>query len=178
MADLTNAPILTAYATYGSRLSDLAIRDGQLIYVQDKHKIALDFGGKRTFYNQFEELATDGARTSMLAPVAGLFYFVVETAVLWTYRDGWVQITTPPREVVFIGTELPELGAANTLYVDPVRKEISVWDSETSGYTVVANKTEPSVIPTTSSSDNGKFLRVVNGTPAWQEIPRAEEATF
>lgn len=141
MADLTAKPVLSACATVGSRLSDLIIKDGQLIFVRDKHKIALDFGGKRTFYNQIEELATDGARTSMLAPVAGLFYFVIETAVLWTYQNGWVQITTPPREVVFFGTELPELGVNKTLYVDTLRKEISVWNNEMSEYVVVADKT-------------------------------------
>ena len=33
-------------------------------------------------------------------------------------------------------------------------------------------------IPSTSTNDDGKFLRVVNGTPAWEAIPNAEEATF
>lgn len=141
MADLTTKPVLSVCATVGSRLPNLVIKDAQLIFVQDKHKIALDYGGKRTFYNQIEELATDATRTSMLAPVAGLFYFVIETAVLWTYRDGWVQITTPPKEVVFFGTELPELGVAKTLYVDTGKKEISVWDESIGGYVVVADKT-------------------------------------
>ena len=95
MAEETT-PILSAYATYGSRVSDLAIRDGQLIYVQDKRMIALDFGGKRIYYTQIEELTTEQARTSLLAPIAGLFYFVVETGVLWTYRNDWVQITMAP----------------------------------------------------------------------------------
>lgn len=141
MADLTTKPVLSVCATVGSKLPNLVIKDGQLIFVQDKHKIALDFGGKRVFYNQIEELATESARTSILAPVAGLFYFVIETAVLWTYRDKWVQITTPPKEVVFFGTELPELGVTKTLYVDTGRKEISVWDETTAGYVVVADKT-------------------------------------
>ena len=96
MADLTTTPILSVYATVESKLPDLGIKDGQLIFVKDKPKVVLDFGGKRTVYNQIEELATDGARTSLLAPVTGRFYFVLETAVLWTYKDGWVQITTPP----------------------------------------------------------------------------------
>lgn len=142
MADLTTKPVLSVCATVGSKLPNLVIKDGQLIFVQDKHKIALDFGGKRVFYNQIEELATDAIRKSMLAPVAGLFYFVVDTAVLWTYRDEWVQLTTPPKEVVFFGTELPELGVAKTLYVDTGRKEISIWDDEVSGYVVVAEKTK------------------------------------
>lgn len=33
-------------------------------------------------------------------------------------------------------------------------------------------------IPTTTTSDNGKFLRVVSGKPAWVSISYAEEATF
>lgn len=141
MADLTTTPVLSVCATVGSKLSDLTIKDGQLTFVRDKHKIALDFGGKRTFYNQIEELATEQARVSLLAPVTGLFYFVIETAVLWTYQNGWVQITTPPKEIVFFGTELPELGVTKTLYVDTNKKEISVWDDDTNGYIVVADKT-------------------------------------
>lgn len=112
MADVNTTPILSAYATVGSRLSDLRILDGQLIWVQDKRMIALDFGGKRTFYTQIEELATDGARTSMLAPVTGIFYYVVETAVLWTYQDGWVQITTPPNELLVLDASLAQEGKA------------------------------------------------------------------
>lgn len=142
MADLTTKPVLSVCATVGSKLSDLTIKDGQLTFVRDKHRIALDFGGKRTFYNQIEELATEGARTSMLAPVTGLFYFVIETAVLWTYQNGWVQITTPPKDIVFFGTELPELGVTKTLYVDTANKEISVWDETSSSYIVVADKAE------------------------------------
>lgn len=141
MADLTTKPVLSACATVGSKLPDLVIKDGQLIFVQDKHKIALDFGGKRIFYNQIEELATEGARAAMLAPVSGLFYFVIDSAVLWTYRDRWIQLTTPPKEVVFFGTELPEFGVTKTLYVDTSRKEISVWDDSLSAYIVVADKT-------------------------------------
>lgn len=33
-------------------------------------------------------------------------------------------------------------------------------------------------IPAASASDNGKFLRVVNGVAAWTTIPNAEEASF
>lgn len=99
MADLTTKPVLSVCATVGSKLSDLVIKDGQLIFVQDKHKIALDFNGKRTFYNQIEELATEDARTAMLAPIKGAFYFVLDTGILWTYQSDWVQITTPPKDV-------------------------------------------------------------------------------
>lgn len=134
--------ILSVIATHKSKLPDLAIKDGQLIFVQDKHKIAMDMDGKRVFYNEIRELTTEASRSSMLAPVAGVYYFVVETATLWTYRDGgWVRITTPPEEIVCIGVSLPELGNARTLYVDTVSRAISVWDDSTGAYVVVADAT-------------------------------------
>ena len=33
-------------------------------------------------------------------------------------------------------------------------------------------------IPTCSTQDNGKFLRVINGIPTWATVPNAEEASF
>ena len=33
-------------------------------------------------------------------------------------------------------------------------------------------------VPNTTNADNGKFLRVVNGAPAWTTVPSAEEASF
>ena len=37
---------------------------------------------------------------------------------------------------------------------------------------------EISEVPASTSEDNGKFLRVVNGTAVWANVPNAEEATF
>lgn len=99
MADSNTMPILSVLTTVKSKLSDLAIKDGQLIFIRDKQEIALDYDGNRKIYKQIEELATESDRTSILAPVTGRYYFVVETSVLWTYQDGWVQITTPPKDV-------------------------------------------------------------------------------
>lgn len=98
MADLTAAPILSVCKTVGSKVSDVAVKDGQLIFISDKHRIALDFDGKRTFYEQIIELPTEATRTGLLAPVVGSYYFVLDTGVLWTYQDNWVQITTPPKD--------------------------------------------------------------------------------
>lgn len=134
--------IFSAIATVGSKLSDLPIKGGQLIFVRDRRTIALDIGGARTFYNQIQELATEQERKAILAPVSELYYFVVETAVLWTYRDGWVQITTPPGEIICIGTEFPALGSTNRLYVDKAACRIAVWDEDSGAYVVVADRTE------------------------------------
>lgn len=99
MAD-TEKAILSVVETTASRLPDLSIKNGQLIFVKDSQKIALDIDDKRTFYNQTVVLQTETERTSLLAPITGLFYFVIETAILWTYQtEGWIQITTPPASV-------------------------------------------------------------------------------
>ncbi len=146
MADsiLNTSPILSVCATTGERVKELTIKDGQLIFVQDKHRIAFDFNGKRRFYNQIEELGTEYERKSILAPISGMYYFVIETAVLWTYQNGWIQITSKPEEIVFIGTEMPELGQEKTLYVNKTNgnENISVWDKESNDYQVVADKTQ------------------------------------
>ena len=148
MADLNMKTVLSVCATTAKRLPDLEIKNGQLIFVQDKHKIAFDFGGKRKFYNQIEELATEEERVALEEPVVGSYYFVIDKAVFWTYQNKWIQLTTSPREIVFIGTEMPELGSAKTLYVNKSKKEISVWDTEVKQYVVVADTKE-----TVSESD-------------------------
>lgn len=146
MADsiLTTNPILSVCATTGERVKELTIKNGQLIFVQDKHRIALDFNGKRKFYNQIEELSTELERTSLLAPISGMYYFVIETAVLWTYQSGWIQITSKPEEIVFIGTDIPELGNPKIIYAITTEgnENISIWDDSLSSYKVVADKTQ------------------------------------
>lgn len=143
MTDNTPRAILSVCATVKTKLPDLPIKEGNLIFVQDKHKVALDFNGKRVFYNDIEDLQTEGVRQKLLAPIVGRFYFVIDTAVLWNYTEsGWVQVTTPPEEIVFIGTELPELGVVQTLYVNKAEREILVWDAPNNEYLVVADKSE------------------------------------
>lgn len=141
MADTLNS-ILSVISTTASRLPDLAIKDGQLIFVKDRQQVALDIGSKRTFYNQITILQTESERQSMLAPISGLFYFVIENAVLWHYDQNWIQITTPPDDIVFIGTTFPELGSNKSVYINRTQKNISIWDESQNDYVVVADKTE------------------------------------
>lgn len=141
MADTTTKSVLSLVATTSSRIRDLIIKDGQLIFIQDLGRIAFDFKGKRVFYNQIVELNTEGERLSLDSPLSG-YYFVIDSACLWFYQDGWIQITEKPDEVVFIGVELPELGQNNKLYVDTDDREISVWDEDNDKYIIVSNYTE------------------------------------
>ena len=113
MATLDSNAILTVRTTIGSKVANLGISDGQLIFVRDKRQVALDFDGRRTFYNLIEELATDGARLSLLAPVTGAYYFVVETGVLWAYQDDWIRLTTSPEEITEALEEAVQSGEFN-----------------------------------------------------------------
>ncbi len=141
MADTTNTKaIMSLIATTSSKIRDLVIKDGQLIFIQDVGRIAFDFKGKRVFYNQIVELDTEAERLTLDSPLSG-YYFVIDTAVLWFYQDEWIQITEKPEEVIFIGVELPELGQQNKIYVDIDDKEISVWHEDTNQYIVVSNFT-------------------------------------
>lgn len=134
---------LKVIATSSSRIRDLVIKSGQLIFLQDLGRIAFDFNGKRTFYNQIVEVETEAERLALVNPIGG-YYFVIGSACLWFYKDGWTQITERPQEVLFIGVELPELGQEGKLYVNKTdgNESISVWDEDIDNYKVVADKTQ------------------------------------
>lgn len=132
--------ILSLVATSSSRIRELVIKDGQLIFIQDLGRIAFDFKGKRVFYNQIVELETEADRLELESPLDG-YYFVIDSACLWFYKEGWTQITEKPQDIVFIGVELPQLGQQGKIYVDTDDKEISVWDEETDTYITVSNYT-------------------------------------
>ena len=131
---------LKVIATSSSRIRDLVIRDDQLIFIRDLGRIAFDSKGKRVFYNQIVELETEADRLALVNPISG-YYFVIGSACLWFYKDGWTQITQKPDEVVFIGIELPELGQEGKIYIDVDDREISVWNDETDEYIKVSNYT-------------------------------------
>lgn len=140
MVDTTTKSVMSLVATSSSRIRDLVIKDGQLIFIQDLGRIAFDFKGKRVFYNQIVELDREADRMALEQPLDG-YYFVIDSACLWFYKSGWIQITEKPQEIVQIGIELPQLGQQGKLYVDTDDKEISVWDDETDTYITVANYT-------------------------------------
>lgn len=143
MAETTTKSVMSLIATSSARIRDLVIKDGQLIFIQDLGRIAFDFKGKRVFYNQIVELATEVERLTLDSPLSG-YYFVIDTGVLWFYKDEeWIQITEKPEEVVLIGVELPELGQAKEgkLYVNKADREIAVFDSASNNYIVVSDYT-------------------------------------
>ena len=142
MADTTTKSVLKLVATTSSKIRNLVISDGQLIFLQDLGRIALDFKGNRVFYNQIVELETESDRAALVDPLSG-YYFVINPACLWFYKDEWIQITEKPQEIVFVGVELPKLGQSNKIYANTVEgaENISVWSEELGTYIVVADKT-------------------------------------
>jgi hypothetical protein len=140
MADTTTKSVMSLIATTSSRIRELVIKDGQLIFIQDLGRIAFDFKGRRVFYNQIVELDTEAERQALENPLSG-YYFIIDSACLWFYKDEWIQITDKPQDIVFIGTELPQLGQQGKLYVDTDDREISVWNEETGEYITVSNYT-------------------------------------
>lgn len=145
MADTSTKQVLSVIATTSDRVKDLVIKNGQLIFCHDAGWLAFDYKNKRKFYNHFEELDSESVRKELESPINGVYYFVIDTAVLWTYRNNeWIQLTTRPKEVLFIGTEFPELGSSQTVYanIEDGNEHIAIWIEEKNDYKVIADKTQ------------------------------------
>ena len=134
--------VMSLVATSSSRIRQLPIKNGQLVFVQDLGRIAFDYNDKRVFYNQIVELETEAERLLLEEPLDG-YYFIIGSGCLWFYKDGWSQITEKPQNVIFIDVELPQLGQAKegALYVNKAEREIAVFDSASNEYVVVSDYT-------------------------------------
>lgn len=69
----------------------------------------------------------------------------------------------------------------------PKAGEIIIYDIDNSNSTprikigdgnTTVNNLPFALVPACSTSDNGKFLRVVSGVAAWATVPSAEDNTF
>ena len=137
--------IVKFYHTKNSKLNEQPIVDGQVIFVHDTKKFYLDMNGVRVGYSDIQVLPSDSDRTAILAPVEG-FYFVDDTNVMWRYKGGWKQITPSELSPLYFGEydSFPPNGKENTLYLTD--SATYRWDSITSSYICIANKTEWRVI--------------------------------
>lgn len=142
MADATVNTFATLIATRSSRVRQLPIQNGQLVFIQDVGRIAFDYNDTRVFYNQITELQTEAERLTLDNPLTG-YYFVIDTAILWRYENGWIQITEKPESIVSIDVELPALGQAkeNMLYVNKAEREIAIFDKASNEYIIVSDYT-------------------------------------
>jgi hypothetical protein len=143
MSDMTTKTIMSLIATESSKIRNLPIRNGQLIFVKDLGRIAMDFNNTRVFYNQIVELETEVDRLTLEDPLSG-YYFIISSGCLWFYKDKWTQITEKPEEVIFIGVDLPQLGQEKKIYVTTKegQERISIWDDSLGTYIIVSDKTQ------------------------------------
>lgn len=137
------ATIMKVYNTVDARLSQLSVKDGNLIFTTDTRRIYLDMNGNRLGYDTIQIFDKDSDRIAVLAPVEG-FYFVRETGVLWNVTTGqWKQMTPSNLQQVSFGMsreDFPKVGNPNVLYV--ANDTIYKWDSLLHDYVIVSNKTE------------------------------------
>lgn len=133
--------IVKCYSTVDSKLGQLPVSDGNLIFVKDTKTIYLDINGIRIGYSDINILNSESDRTSILAPVEG-FYYIEETDILWRYKEEWKQITPSNLNPLFFGeySDFPPTGKENVLYISD--EATYKWDSLTSQYICIANKTE------------------------------------
>ena len=108
-------------ATTSDKISTITKQTGQLIFSRDDRVIYLDSDtNTRTEYRSIISLINEEQRQSIISPVSG-FYFVEETAILWTYNinKGWEQLTkTPDNRILFYNSisEFPAQGEEGILY--------------------------------------------------------------
>jgi hypothetical protein len=139
----TKKSILSLVATTSHKIRQLPIKNGQLVFLSDIGRIAMDYNDTRVFYNQIVELETEVDRLTLENPLDG-YYFIISSGVLWAYKAGWIQITEKPEEVLFIGVDLPQLGQEKKIYVTTKegQERISIWDDSLGTYIVVSDKTQ------------------------------------
>ena len=134
-------------STVDSRLPQLPIKEGQLIFVGDTRKICLDLDGVRTEYSQIIPLQTEQDRINYIKPING-FYFVHETKVLWNCENGvWFSLSTPPQEIiVFVENfeKLPQTGQKKVLYIVEELGTEYIWTE--SGYSKIGDPVWEEVI--------------------------------
>lgn len=145
MADFvqTNTPISVVATTF-EKIGTIAPVAGQFTIATDRGLVCFDdLGGKRSFMHGIETIDWDPERKNMESPVENKIYFVLDTAIFWSYQNGaWTQLTHKPEEVVYIGVGLPDVGKEGVLYTNKEAKSIAVWDEEEKHYEPVANYCE------------------------------------
>ena len=134
--------VVNLYIAQPKHLSQLPVRDGNIIFLENSNKVCLDYHDKRYDYETIKTFQTDSEREIFVPDLSG-YYFVVETGCLWYYNNGWSRITCPPEDVVtFVDIDLPTVGRSETLYVSKKKQVISIWDTDKNEYLAVSDYTK------------------------------------
>ena len=75
-------------------LESTEVTNGCVYFVEDTKELFYDLGSKRTEVKDILILEKEAERTSILFSPLNKFYFVIETQILWLYKDGnWYRVT-------------------------------------------------------------------------------------
>lgn len=85
---------LRLFDTISSKLASLNVVGGQLIVTKDTSRLYIDMDGfGRITITDWIDLETEDDRTTLLAPVSGKFYYVIQTNTIYRFIDNhWVPI--------------------------------------------------------------------------------------
>lgn len=106
--------------TSSAKLSELSVKDGQMIYVGDKGKIYFDLKGERTAYHDIIELPSDAERLALTTPATNKIYLILDNLEMWRHNGtAWVKLSSEPQVVFYEAEEngFPTEGNTNKLYV-------------------------------------------------------------
>ena len=120
-------------------LSTLPVKDGQIIFVPESHKVCLDMSKTRHTYQTIEEFKTEAERLSVNTPHKG-FYFVEETNTIWRYSSSWNRINSSGLNPIVYGEteeEFPVEGNKESLYFTD--EGIFNWKEAAGKYNLIAN---------------------------------------
>ena len=83
-----------AVNTNKSTLQSTPITNGKVYFVSDTKELFYDFGTVRNEVKDILILEKEAERTDILFAPLNKFYFVLETKILWVYKDGaWYQVS-------------------------------------------------------------------------------------
>ena len=95
--------------TNKSLLGETEITNGCVWFVDDTKELFFDFDSKRSEVKDILVLQQEAERTSILFAPLNKFYFVLETQVLWFYKDGsWYKVS-PDLSVFYTKAEIDSL---------------------------------------------------------------------
>ena len=108
------------YRTSPDKVSEIEIKKGNLIFVEDERTIYLDNDDTRVAYQQIMSLQNDEDRVVLTSRLVPGFYFVLSNNILWRLDANrqWIQITERPSEQIVYGSleTFPRPGSEFTLY--------------------------------------------------------------
>lgn len=180
-------PVFTASPAYGITAGDITFWDGKSNFSGDYNDLtnkptipprSVWYGTSTTSASTAEKTVTCSGFTSANRVAGTIVFVMIGHTNTASVADLKLNInSTGARSIKYMENgaivNLPSAGFLQTAMVYPFYFDGDYWICMSNGYT----ETDPSV-PTVSSSDNGKVMRVVNG--AWDAVllPSASGVSF